>query len=707
MMSAARVREELTQMGCAEEAEWFSDGEIRSIVSAAATDPAASVVDRVKQVHLLLTSDPVCRLDAVTIAFLRFVSVLLPGARQLFGPFAGRLYSWWSSAAGISGIKYAALKRELATVGVFVSEDASCRSCCAALNLDTNANRIIDAFMPVMPLMDPAPVSSAAAFVSRAADLPSASSSPSPPHVPTDGTARNQLQPGANSPSTPLLRLLNENPARPQHLSREARDTLPRLPSDISVLPLTEISGSIEVCLNFQRGKGSNDSRVMLGRKRDSVDHSINVAIKHIPLASLEDARREALAHRDMHRKFSRLFVQVHEVVEASRDVPGAYLVMELCNSSLEQWLPRRAPLCWEDKLFILQSLCQAVDCLHTDSMVHRDIRPANVLISQDGYVKLGDFGISQSLPAVAALDMQTRERLQLAHERCMHEAVHTNGLSGVYQPFEVLRTLSSVRAYMPPEVADTPVTAEGLERRRSTPASMAVDIFILGMTICYVVFDGRHLPFGSGAVDYEEQIRYIGAKLPPSYLYSRQKTMDPALFYLLMWMLEHESKDRPTSRELLAHPFFRSFADRESLVTALFQQYRGYSNSTDGRLPSYLCDERISSLLAEGSSLPRVPDDMPSEFRSVIRFQKTADSITSTMLRLLHWLRHALQHGDDMDVTPRRTVVQDCFGEGSSRTVMEVLFAHHTTGWFLPMIYRRQCIDNRNELFFRVALKM
>jgi hypothetical protein len=65
----------------------------------------------------------------------------------------------------------------------------------------------------------------------------------------------------------------------------------------------------------------------------------------------------------------------------------------------------------------------------------------------------------------------------------------------------------------------------------------------MLGMTICYVVFDGRRLPFGSDPGLWTTRSKYVA--LVQNSLRQICKTMDPAVFYLLMWMLEHEAKDR------------------------------------------------------------------------------------------------------------------------------------------------------------------
>jgi hypothetical protein len=85
--------------------------------------------------------------------------------------------------------------------------------------------------------------------------------------------------------------------------------------------------------------------------------------------------------------------VQIFDVGHA---LEGLYYVAELVDGeSLEQRL-RRGPLVPADACEVARQLCRALAQAHLQSIVHRDVKPANVLISARGQVKVGDFGVAR-----------------------------------------------------------------------------------------------------------------------------------------------------------------------------------------------------------------------------------------------------------------------------------------------------------------------
>lgn len=74
------------------------------------------------------------------------------------------------------------------------------------------------------------------------------------------------------------------------------------------------------------------------------------------------------------------------------------YIVMEMCSKNLEQWSHQTPKI--DEKMIrkIIKHLCKALSKLHKDKMVHLDIKPENILISNSGKYKLSDLGLVKVL---------------------------------------------------------------------------------------------------------------------------------------------------------------------------------------------------------------------------------------------------------------------------------------------------------------------
>ena len=87
-------------------------------------------------------------------------------------------------------------------------------------------------------------------------------------------------------------------------------------------------------------------------------------------------------------------------VYDLGRDPSGRpFIVMEYIDGcSLAELLARQGPLALERVLEIGRDTCAGLAYAHAQGLVHRDLKPHNLLLGRDGRVKIADFGIARSL---------------------------------------------------------------------------------------------------------------------------------------------------------------------------------------------------------------------------------------------------------------------------------------------------------------------
>src|SRR5919106_6666734 len=106
----------------------------------------------------------------------------------------------------------------------------------------------------------------------------------------------------------------------------------------------------------------------------------------------VERFRREARAAARLSRP------NIVAVFDSGSDADQHYLVMEyVAGQSLAQLLHRQGRLAPRRAAELAIEVCKALSAAHAQGLVHRDVKPANVLVGEDGRVKVTDFGIAKA----------------------------------------------------------------------------------------------------------------------------------------------------------------------------------------------------------------------------------------------------------------------------------------------------------------------
>ena len=188
-------------------------------------------------------------------------------------------------------------------------------------------------------------------------------------------------------------------------------------------------------------------------------DHRLNrlVAVKILKpeLASDADFRRRF--HDESQAVAMLSHANIVSVYDVSRSDGLDYIVMEMIDGlTLKQYMQRRGvPLNWREALHFITQIMRALDHAHSRGIIHRDIKPQNIMVLRDGSVKVTDFGIAQLTSA--AQNTLTQEAIGSVHYISPEQArgSHVDCRTDIYSAGVVLYEMLTGRL---PFESDTPV---------------------------------------------------------------------------------------------------------------------------------------------------------------------------------------------------------------------------------------------------------
>ena len=199
-----------------------------------------------------------------------------------------------------------------------------------------------------------------------------------------------------------------------------------------------------------------------------AMDHRLNrlVAVKILK----DDYTNDADLRRRFHNESQAVAMMSHpnivSVYDVSRNDAVDFIVMELIDGiTLKQYMEKKGPLSWRECLHFAMQIGKALEHAHSRNIIHRDIKPHNVMILKDGSVKVADFGIAR---VASAQNTLTKEALGSVHYISPEQAkgARVDNRTDIYSLGVVMYEMLTGR---PPYDGETPVSV-AIQHINGTP---------------------------------------------------------------------------------------------------------------------------------------------------------------------------------------------------------------------------------------------
>ncbi len=251
---------------------------------------------------------------------------------------------------------------------------------------------------------------------------------------------------------------------------------------------------------------GQGGMGVVFKARQRSLDRP--VALKFLLEASARDPAWLARFQREARTASALNHPHICTIYDMGECDGRPFLSMELIEGrTLEALVGQRRPV--KELAHLIGQAARALAAAHAAGVVHRDVKPANIMVRADGIVKVLDFGLARRLPSENQVPAQSDE---------------------VTDPGTRVGTL----LYMSPEQA------------RAEPVSAATDVFSLGLVL-YELVTGLHPFRAESGVGVLHAIVNL-APLPPSRL---NPEIPASLEALIQHMLAKDPRLRPTTVEV------------------------------------------------------------------------------------------------------------------------------------------------------------
>ncbi|CAJ0929530.1 unnamed protein product, partial [Mesorhabditis belari] len=210
------------------------------------------------------------------------------------------------------------------------------------------------------------------------------------------------------------------------------------------------------------------------------------------------------------------------------------YMVLEFCVASLQEivdtWEHKRFTPDWAHYFF--RQLIAGIEYLHALSIVHKDIKPANLLVSPEGRLKISDFGVAEQMP--------------------------------LYQNDDTCTNVQGTPKFQPPEIVGG---------HNPTYKGFAVDLWASGVTL-YNLLSGEYPFEGDVIMKLFENICWQPLEMPKTIELEEESQN------LLTGLLEKDPMERLKMDQVKHHPWFAKAPIEEKFDWEKFVAAKGGNSS-------------------------------------------------------------------------------------------------------------------------------
>ena len=180
----------------------------------------------------------------------------------------------------------------------------------------------------------------------------------------------------------------------------------------------------------------------------------------------LEKFRKEALAAGGLNHP------NIVSVYDMGHELGSEYIVMELIDGiTLKEYIRKRGHLTSEEIIKISIRVAEALKAAHENGIIHRDIKPQNIMVTPSGEVKVTDFGIAKGVSSTTVT--ASGETLGSVHYLSPEQA-RGSKVDARSDLYSLGITMYEMATSQLPFTADTPVAVAMKQLNEMLPNPMA-----------------------------------------------------------------------------------------------------------------------------------------------------------------------------------------------------------------------------------------